>query len=90
MSCRAVRSGDQWIANGSKMWITNGPDADVLVVYMRTAEKAQGSKAMTAFRIEKGMPGFSTSQKLDKLGMPFSIRNEVIAFDPWSFSAVRM
>ena len=81
MSCRAVRSGDHWVANGSKMWITNGPDADVLVVYMRTAEKDQGSKAMTAFLIEKGMPGFSTSQKLDKLGMRGSNTCELVFED---------
>ena len=78
MSCRAVRSKDPWIANGSKMWITHGPDADVLVVYMRTAEKDQGSKAMTAFLIEKDMPGFSTSQKLDKLGMRGSNTCELV------------
>jgi isovaleryl-CoA dehydrogenase len=63
------------------MWITNGPDADVLVVYMRTAEKDQGSKAMTAFLIEKDMPGFSTSQKLDKLGMRGSNTCELVFED---------
>ena len=59
MACRAERKGDRWVANGSKMWITNGPDADVLIVYMRTAPQDQGSKAMTAFLVEKGMKGFS-------------------------------
>ena len=69
MTCRAELKGDVWIANGSKMWITNGPDADVLLVYMRTAHRPAGSRCMTAFIVEKGMPGFSTAQKLDKLGM---------------------
>ncbi|MGH8027022.1 MAG: acyl-CoA dehydrogenase family protein, partial [Pseudoxanthomonas sp.] len=69
MSCRAERRGDVWVANGNKMWITNGPEADVLVVYMRTAGKECGSKCMTAFIVEKGMKGFSVAQKLDKLGM---------------------
>src|SRR5688500_824075 len=54
MSCRAELRGDVWIANGSKMWITNGPEADVLVVYMRTAGKDAGSKCMTAFIVEIG------------------------------------
>jgi len=48
MLCKAEKKGDRWIANGSKMWITNGPDADVAIVYMRTAPKDQGSKAMTS------------------------------------------
>src|SRR3546814_5034192 len=60
MSCRAELRDDVWIANGNKMWITNGPEADVLVVYMRTAGKDAGSKCMTAFIVEKGMKGFST------------------------------
>src|SRR5690606_18886793 len=58
MSCRAELKGDTWIANGNKMWITNGPEADVLVVYMRTASRELGSKCMTAFIVEKGMTGF--------------------------------
>jgi isovaleryl-CoA dehydrogenase len=78
MSCRAERHGDAWIANGSKMWITNGPEADVLVVYMRTAGKDAGSRCMTAFIVEKGMPGFSTAQKLDKLGMRGSNTCELV------------
>jgi len=81
MACRASRQGDRWIANGSKMWITNGPDADVLVVYMRTAPKDQGSRAMTAFIVEKGMKGFSTAQKLDKLGMRGSNTCELVFRD---------
>jgi len=68
MACRAERRGDVWVANGSKMWITNGPDADVLIVYMRTASKEMGSRTVTAFLVEKGMKGFSIGKKLDKLG----------------------
>ena len=78
MSCRAELKDGVWIANGSKMWITNGPEADVLIVYMRTAEKDAGSKCMTAFLVEKGMPGFSTAQKLDKLGMRGSNTSELV------------
>jgi isovaleryl-CoA dehydrogenase len=81
MSCRAERHGDEWVANGSKMWITNGPEADVLVVYMRTAGKDAGSRCMTAFIVEKGMPGFSTAQKLDKLGMRGSNTCELVFDD---------
>src|SRR5690348_14147901 len=78
MACRASRQGDRWIANGSKMWITNGPDADVVLVYMRTAPRAAGSRCMTAFVVEKGMKGFSTAQKLDKLGMRGSNTCELV------------
>ena len=78
MACRAERKGDVWVANGSKMWITNGPEASTLVVYMRTANKDRGSRAMTAFIVEKGMPGFSTAQKLDKLGMRGSNTCELV------------
>jgi isovaleryl-CoA dehydrogenase len=78
MACRAERKGDRWIANGSKMWITNGPDADVALVYLRTAPKPAGSRCMTAFIVEKGMPGFSTAQKLDKLGMRGSNTCELV------------
>ncbi len=81
MSCRAELRGDRWVANGSKMWITNGPDADVLIVYMRTAGKQAGSKCMTAFIVEKGMPGFRTAQKLDKLGMRGSNTCELVFED---------
>jgi isovaleryl-CoA dehydrogenase len=63
------------------MWITNGPDADVAIVYMRTAPKDQGSKAMTAFLVEKGMKGFKTAQKLDKLGMRGSNTCELVFQD---------
>ncbi len=78
MQCRAEPDGDAWVANGSKMWITNGPEADVLIVYMRTAGKDAGSRCMTAFIVEKGMPGFSTAQKLDKLGMRGSNTCELV------------
>jgi isovaleryl-CoA dehydrogenase len=78
MSCKAELRGDVWVANGSKMWITNGPDADVLLVYMRTAPRAAGSRCMTAFIVEKGMKGFSTAQKLDKLGMRGSNTCELV------------
>jgi isovaleryl-CoA dehydrogenase len=78
MACSAVKKGKHWVANGTKMWITNGPEADVLIVYMRTAPKDHGSKAMTAFIVEKGMKGFSTAQKLDKLGMRGSNTCELV------------
>ncbi|RLA19262.1 MAG: isovaleryl-CoA dehydrogenase [Gammaproteobacteria bacterium] len=81
MSCTAKKVGDKWIANGNKMWITNGPDAHVLIVYMRTAGPEAGSRCMTAFIIEKGMKGFSTAQKLDKLGMRGSNTCELVFED---------
>ena len=81
MSCRAVKHGDRWIANGNKMWITNGPDADTLIVYMRTSEIESAARSMTAFIVEKGMQGFSTAQKLDKLGMRGSNTCELVFQD---------
>ena len=78
MSCRAELQGDHWLANGSKMWITNGPEADLLIVYMRTADKEAGSSSMTGFLVEKGMPGFSTAQKLEKFGMRGSDTCELV------------
>ena len=77
MQLRAQKSGDHYVLNGSKMWITNGPDADTLVVYAKTdpAAKAHG---ITAFIIEKGLEGFSTGPKLDKLGMRGSNTCELI------------
>jgi isovaleryl-CoA dehydrogenase len=81
MSCRADLRGDVWVANGNKMWITNGPEADVLIVYMRTAGKDAGSHCMTAFLVEKGMKGYSTAQKLDKLGMRGSNTCELVFED---------
>src|SRR5690606_24275975 len=78
MSCRAELRGDVWVANGTKMWITNGPEADVLIVYMRTAGKEAGSRCMTAFIVERRMKGSSTAQKLDKLGMRGSNTCELV------------
>ncbi len=78
MACKAEKHGDVWVANGSKMWITNGPECDVALVYMRTAGKEAGSRCMTAFIIEKDMPGFSKAQKLDKLRMRGSNTCELV------------
>src|SRR5213080_2179787 len=80
MRLRAERKGDRYILNGSKMWITNGPEADTLVVYAKTDADA-GPRGMTAFIIEKGMKGFSTAQKLDKLGMRGSDTCELLFED---------
>ena len=80
MRTRAERRGDRYVLNGSKMWITNGPDAEVLVVYAKTDPNA-GSRGITAFLIEKGMAGFSTAQKLDKLGMRGSNTSELVFED---------
>ena len=80
MRTRAEHRGDRYVLNGSKMWITNGPDAEVLVVYAKTDPDA-GSRGITAFLIEKGMPGFSTAQKLDKLGMRGSNTSELVFED---------
>ncbi len=80
MRLRADRKGDHYVLNGSKMWITNGPDADVLVVYAKTNPDA-GSKGVTAFLVEKGFAGFSVAQKLDKLGMRGSHTGELVFTD---------
>ncbi|KAG0345915.1 hypothetical protein BG005_001041 [Podila minutissima] len=80
MKLSAEKKGDRYILNGTKMWITNGPDADTLVVYAKTDIKA-GPKGITAFIIEKGMKGFSRGQKLDKLGMRGSNTCELIFED---------
>jgi isovaleryl-CoA dehydrogenase len=80
MKLRAERRGDRYVLNGTKMWITNGPDADVLVVYAKT-DPAAGSRGITAFLIEKGFKGFSTAQKLDKLGMRGSNTCELVFED---------
>jgi isovaleryl-CoA dehydrogenase len=80
MKLRARDNGDSFVLNGSKMWITNGPGADVLVVYA-TVDPALGAKGITAFLIEKDMPGFSTEQKLDKLGMRGSDTCELVFQD---------
>src|SRR5271166_1462363 len=80
MKTRAERKGDRFVLNGSKMWITNGPVAETLVVYART-DAAAGPRGITAFIIEKGMKGFSTAQKLDKLGMRGSDTCELVFED---------
>ncbi len=80
MRTRAEKKGDRYVLNGSKMWITNGPDAEVLVVYAKTDPQA-GSRGITAFVIEEGMAGFSTAQKLDKLGMRGSNTCELVFED---------
>ena len=80
MRLRAERKGGHFLLNGNKMWITNGPDADVLVVYAKT-DPGAGPKGISAFLIEKGMPGFSTAQKLDKLGMRGSNTCELVFRD---------
>jgi isovaleryl-CoA dehydrogenase len=80
MKLRAVKKGDRYILNGNKMWITNGPDADTLVVYAKTDPDA-GAKGITAFIIEKTFKGFSTAQKLDKLGMRGSNTCELVFQD---------
>ena len=80
MKLRAEKRGDRYILNGNKMWITNGPDADVLVVYAKTDPDA-GPRGITAFLIEKGFKGFSTAQKLDKLGMRGSNTCELVFED---------
>ncbi|KPK08698.1 MAG: isovaleryl-CoA dehydrogenase [Betaproteobacteria bacterium SG8_39] len=80
MRLRAERRGERYVLNGNKMWITNGPDADVLVVYAKTDAEA-GPRGITAFLIEKGMKGFSTAQKLDKLGMRGSNTCELVFRD---------
>jgi len=80
MKLRAEDQGSHYLLNGNKMWITNGPDADVLVVYAKT-DPAAGSRGITAFLIEKDFPGFSTAQKLDKLGMRGSNTCELVFRD---------
>jgi isovaleryl-CoA dehydrogenase len=80
MRTRADKKSDRYVLNGSKMWITNGPDADVLVVYAKTDPEA-GPRGITAFLIEKGFKGFSTAQKLDKLGMRGSNTCELVFED---------
>jgi isovaleryl-CoA dehydrogenase len=80
MKLRAEKRNDRFVLNGSKMWITNGPGADVLVVYARTDPDA-GARGITAFLIERGMAGFSSAQKLDKLGMRGSDTCELVFED---------
>src|SRR5687767_13414542 len=76
MKLRAERRGERYVLNGNKMWITNGPDADVLVIYGKTSDQG-----ITAFLVEKGMKGYSTAQKLDKLGMRGSNTCELVFRD---------
>ncbi len=80
MRTRAERRGDRYVLNGSKMWITNGPEAETLVVYAKTDPNA-GARGISAFIIEKGFSGFSTAQKLDKLGMRGSDTCELVFQD---------
>jgi len=80
MKLSARKNGDHYILNGNKFWITNGPDADTLVVYAKT-DASKGSRGITAFIIEKGFKGFSTAQKLDKLGMRGSNTCELVFED---------
>ncbi|MBM3487350.1 MAG: isovaleryl-CoA dehydrogenase [Alphaproteobacteria bacterium] len=80
MRLRAERRGEEYVLDGTKMWITNGPDADVLVVYAKT-DPAAGARGITAFVVEKGFPGFRSAQKLDKLGMRGSNTGELVFED---------
>ncbi|MGQ7791615.1 isovaleryl-CoA dehydrogenase [Faunimonas sp. B44] len=80
MQLRAERRGDRYLLNGSKFWITNGPQADTLIVYAKT-DPAAGAKGITAFIVEKGFAGFSVAQKLDKLGMRGSETGELVFRD---------
>jgi isovaleryl-CoA dehydrogenase len=80
MRTTARRDGDEYVLNGSKMWITNGPGADVMIVYAKTDPDA-GTKGVSAFLVERGTPGFSTPQKMDKLGMRGSDTSEVLLED---------
>jgi isovaleryl-CoA dehydrogenase len=89
MKLQAKRVADGYVLNGTKMWITNGPDADLLVVYAKTDPEA-GARGITCFFIEKGMKGFSTSAKLDKLGMRGSNTGELVFKDCFVPEANRM
>lgn len=80
MSCKAQWDGEAFVLNGNKMWITNGPSADVLIIYAKQDPDA-GSRGITAFIVEKGMAGFSAAQKLDKLGMRGSDTSELVFQD---------
>jgi len=80
MKLKAEKKGDRWILNGSKMWITNGPSADTLIIYAKTAPE-KNSHGISAFIVEKGFKGFSVAQKLDKLGMRGSETGELVFQD---------
>src|SRR5471030_2284944 len=80
MRLKADRKGDRYVLNGTKFWITNAPEANVLVVYAKT-DMAAGARGITAFLIERGMKGFSVSKKLDKMGMRGSDTAELVFED---------
>jgi isovaleryl-CoA dehydrogenase len=88
MLLRAEKRADSYVLNGRKMWITNGPDADVVMVYAKT-DPAAGSRGITAFIVERGTPGFTSAQKLDKLGMRGSSTSELV-FDDCRIPAANM
>src|SRR5689334_2037667 len=88
MQLRAEKRGDRYILNGRKMWITNGPDADVFVVYAKT-DPAAGARGITAFIVERGNEGFTTAQKLDKFGMRGSGTCELV-FDDCAVPAANL
>jgi isovaleryl-CoA dehydrogenase len=81
MTTMAIRDGSDYVLNGNKMWITNAPEADVSIIYAVTEVREAGNNRLSAFIVEKGMPGFSTAQKLDKLGMRGSDTGEMILKD---------
>jgi len=80
MTTRAEKKGDRYVLNGAKMWITNGPVAETIIVYAKTDPQA-GARGITAFLVERGMKGFSNGQKLDKLGMRGSDTSEIVFTD---------
>ena len=80
MRTRADKKGDRYVLNGSKMWITNGPVADTMVIYAKT-DRTAGARGITAFIVEKGFKGFAPAQKLDKLGMRGSDTSELVFTD---------
>ena len=81
MTTNAVKDGDEYVLNGTKMWITNAPEADVTIVYAVTETREQGHNKLSAFIVERGFAGFSTAQKLDKLGMRGSDTGEIVLQD---------
>jgi isovaleryl-CoA dehydrogenase len=81
MTTTAVKDGDEYVLNGTKMWITNAPEADVTIVYAVTETREQGHNKLSAFIVERGFAGFSTAQKLDKLGMRGSDTGEIVLED---------
>ncbi len=82
MKSKAVKKGDKWVLNGSKLWITNGSEADVLIIYAKTPNpESKKGESITAFIIEKDFAGFQVAQKLDKLGMRGSPTTELVFED---------